>query len=169
MRRAVQQLWRQEYEQSAARLAQVAPSNTSTVHQQNLQDQQNSDLSRDQKTLESHSEKSDGNLNPQADGSLDKLTSSSENTQADDSSLDTIVFPTLQMPSFEITNDSVVTKKFLSSAENGSTVQLASGYFNLTEEYMKCILKTSKASYNILMAHPKVNTCLFHLCSFEWI
>lgn len=177
----MQQLWRQECNQSAARLAQVAPNITSTAHHQSLQDQQNSDLSQDhissketdhllsQQTLESHNEERDSKLNPQADGSLDKQTSSSLNTQSDDNSLDTVVFPTLQMAPFGITNDSVVTNKFLSSSESGSTIQLASGYFNLTEEYMKCILHTSKASYNILMAHPKVNTCLFHLYSYEWI
>ncbi|XP_045125336.1 CDP-diacylglycerol--glycerol-3-phosphate 3-phosphatidyltransferase, mitochondrial-like isoform X2 [Portunus trituberculatus] len=72
-------------------------------------------------------------------------------------SLDTLVFPTLQMGPFGITNDGYVTKRFLSSAEEGSRIHLASGYFNLTEEYMKCVLGQSRASYSILMAHPEAN------------
>ena len=70
--------------------------------------------------------------------------------------LDTLVFPTIQMGTFGITNDGYVTKRFLSSAEEGSSIHLASGYFNLTEEYMQCVLSQSRASYSILMAHPEV-------------
>lgn len=73
-----------------------------------------------------------------------------------DPSLDTLVFPTVQMGPIGITNDSYVTKRFLSTAEEGSQIHLASGYFNLTEEYMQCVLGESKASYSILMAHPEV-------------
>lgn len=76
--------------------------------------------------------------------------------------LDTLVFPTLQMGPFGITNDGYVTKRFLSSAEEASRIHLASGYFNLTEEYMKCVLGESRASYSILMAHPEVRKS--HLC-----
>ncbi|XP_042214342.1 CDP-diacylglycerol--glycerol-3-phosphate 3-phosphatidyltransferase, mitochondrial-like isoform X1 [Homarus americanus] len=72
-------------------------------------------------------------------------------------SLDTIVFPTLQMGPFSITNDSVITKKLLTTAESNSRIQLASGYFNLTEEYMQCVLQQSQANYGILMAHPRAN------------
>lgn len=75
---------------------------------------------------------------------------------ASPSTPDTLVFPTLQMGDFGITNDSYITKRFLSTTEEGSTVHLASGYFNLTEEYMKCVLGESQASYSILMAHPEV-------------
>ncbi|XP_069940156.1 CDP-diacylglycerol--glycerol-3-phosphate 3-phosphatidyltransferase, mitochondrial isoform X3 [Cherax quadricarinatus] len=75
----------------------------------------------------------------------------------DEKPLDTIVIPTLQMGPFAIVSDSTMTKKFLTSAENNSRIQLASGYFNLTEEYMKSILQGSEALYSILMAHPKAN------------
>lgn len=74
-----------------------------------------------------------------------------------DTSLDTLVFPTVQMGPFGITNDGYVTKRFLSTAEEGSRIHLASGYFNLTEEYMQCVLGESQASYSILMAHPEAN------------
>ncbi|XP_045623939.1 CDP-diacylglycerol--glycerol-3-phosphate 3-phosphatidyltransferase, mitochondrial isoform X2 [Procambarus clarkii] len=74
-----------------------------------------------------------------------------------DQNMDTLVFPTLQMRPFNIMNDSVITKKFLATAESNSRIKLASGYFNLTEEYMQCILQQSLASCSILMAHPKAN------------
>ncbi|KAK3860436.1 hypothetical protein Pcinc_033515 [Petrolisthes cinctipes] len=161
---AVQQLCRQECDKTAARLAQVVPNITASAHHHNAQDQQHPDVScretdshLGQQTLRSQIKMTDRNSNPQADATLDRHTHNSLNTQTNDNSLDTIVFPTLQMGPFGISNDSVVTNKFLSSAESRSRVQLASGYFNLTEEYMKCILNTSKASYNILMAHPKAN------------
>nr|XP_027227603.1 CDP-diacylglycerol--glycerol-3-phosphate 3-phosphatidyltransferase, mitochondrial-like [Penaeus vannamei] len=70
---------------------------------------------------------------------------------------DTLIFPTLQMGPFGITNDSIITNKLLTQAEEGARIQLASGYFNLTKEYMKCILYHSRATYGILMAHPKAN------------
>ncbi|CAL4202519.1 unnamed protein product, partial [Meganyctiphanes norvegica] len=71
--------------------------------------------------------------------------------------LDTLIFPTLQMNSFGIKTDSVVTTKLLHTSEEDSLIKLASGYFNLTEDYMNCILHNSKARYDILLAHPKAN------------
>ena len=87
---------------------------------------------------------------------LRHIGNTGDNLASSSSSLDTLVFPTLQMGPFGITNDGYVTKRFLSSAEEGSRIHLASGYFNLTEEYMKCVLGQSRASYSILMAHPEV-------------
>ncbi|XP_071525581.1 CDP-diacylglycerol--glycerol-3-phosphate 3-phosphatidyltransferase, mitochondrial isoform X2 [Panulirus ornatus] len=86
--------------------------------------------------------------------------SKTDNRETDtklDSVLDTIVFPTLQMGPFQVTNDSLITRLFLTNAADNSKIQLASGYFNLTEEYMRCVLQQSTADYNILMAHPKAN------------
>ena len=71
-------------------------------------------------------------------------------------SLDTLVFPTIELGPFDFVNDSIVTNQLFESAKKGSKIQLASGYFNLTEEYKSCILEKSKANYGILMAHPKV-------------
>uniref|UniRef100_A0A6A7FQ07 CDP-diacylglycerol--glycerol-3-phosphate 3-phosphatidyltransferase n=1 Tax=Hirondellea gigas TaxID=1518452 RepID=A0A6A7FQ07_9CRUS len=70
---------------------------------------------------------------------------------------DTIVFPTLQMRSFNINYDTEVTKKLLTNAVSNSVVHLASGYFNLTTAYMKCILHATRARFNILCAHPTAN------------
>lgn len=77
---------------------------------------------------------------------------------------DTLIFPTLQMGPFGITNDSIITNKLLTQAEEGARIQLASGYFNLTKEYMKCILYHSRATYGILMAHPTVFLISYYKC-----
>ena len=60
------------------------------------------------------------------------------------------------MGPFNIKYDGIITKNIFTSAQDNSLIKLASGYFNLTEEYMKCILNGSIAKYDILCAHPKV-------------
>ncbi|XP_022084996.1 CDP-diacylglycerol--glycerol-3-phosphate 3-phosphatidyltransferase, mitochondrial-like [Acanthaster planci] len=69
---------------------------------------------------------------------------------------DTLVFPLIQMGSFGVTVDQDVTCQLLKSAEESSHLALASGYFNLTREYMDLVLG-SKATYSILMASPEAN------------
>nr|CAD7196586.1 unnamed protein product [Timema douglasi] len=60
--------------------------------------------------------------------------------------------------------DSEVTRHLLESAQDGSTVHLSSGYFNLTQDYIDCLLHRSSANYHILMAHPTVrNKPLFFI------
>ncbi|XP_015912988.2 CDP-diacylglycerol--glycerol-3-phosphate 3-phosphatidyltransferase, mitochondrial isoform X2 [Parasteatoda tepidariorum] len=70
---------------------------------------------------------------------------------------DTLVYPLLQMHTFNIRQDEQVVEKFLRLAEPNSCIKLASGYFNLTNHYMSIILKSSKALYSLLVASPKVN------------
>lgn len=93
------------------------------------------------------------------DGSQRVQRRTPDGSPSPNASLDTLVFPTLQMGPFGITNDGYVTKRFLSTTEEGSKIHLASGYFNLTEEYMQCVLGEAKSSYSILMAHPEVRDC----------
>lgn len=69
---------------------------------------------------------------------------------------DTWIFPLIEMGQLGIHHDSIVTKKLLSSAIEGSKFKLATGYFNLTEEYMKTITNDCLAECSILMAHPNV-------------
>ena len=52
--------------------------------------------------------------------------------------------------------DSYVTKRLFESALPGSEIHLATGYFNLTQEYINTMIHHSSATYNILMAHPTV-------------
>ncbi|XP_052740307.1 CDP-diacylglycerol--glycerol-3-phosphate 3-phosphatidyltransferase, mitochondrial isoform X2 [Bicyclus anynana] len=70
---------------------------------------------------------------------------------------DTWVFPLLQMGEFNITQDEQATCRILSSVPRGSYFRLATGYFNLTENYAKILLKDCKASISLLMAHPNAN------------
>ncbi|XP_068631863.1 CDP-diacylglycerol--glycerol-3-phosphate 3-phosphatidyltransferase, mitochondrial [Battus philenor] len=70
---------------------------------------------------------------------------------------DTWVFPLVQMGEFDITQDEYATSKILASAPKGSYIHLATGYFNLTENYSNTLLKTCKANISLLMAHPNAN------------
>ncbi|XP_067618148.1 CDP-diacylglycerol--glycerol-3-phosphate 3-phosphatidyltransferase, mitochondrial [Eurosta solidaginis] len=70
---------------------------------------------------------------------------------------DTWVFPLVEMGQIGIHHDSLVTKNLLSSAIEGSRMKLASGYFNLTQEYMNTLADNCLAQCSILMAHPNAN------------
>ncbi|XP_030376035.1 CDP-diacylglycerol--glycerol-3-phosphate 3-phosphatidyltransferase, mitochondrial [Scaptodrosophila lebanonensis] len=73
------------------------------------------------------------------------------------SKADTWVFPLLEMGQIGIHHDSVVTKRLLASCNSGSRLKLATGYFNLTQEYMDTITHNCLAQCSILMAHPNAN------------
>ncbi|GAB0099140.1 CDP-diacylglycerol--glycerol-3-phosphate 3-phosphatidyltransferase [Sergentomyia squamirostris] len=70
---------------------------------------------------------------------------------------DTWIFPVVEMGQLGIHHDSVVTKAIFRNAQKGSRIQMATGYFNLTQEYMESILECS-AQCSILMAHPNANS-----------
>ncbi|XP_058476192.1 CDP-diacylglycerol--glycerol-3-phosphate 3-phosphatidyltransferase, mitochondrial isoform X1 [Solea solea] len=69
---------------------------------------------------------------------------------------DTWVFPLVQMKPVGIKVDEQVTQRLLRDAGPDSTVFLTSGYFNLTQAYMRLVLGAG-ASYRILTASPEVN------------
>ncbi|KAJ4444394.1 hypothetical protein ANN_06186 [Periplaneta americana] len=70
---------------------------------------------------------------------------------------DTWIFPLVEMGQLGLHQDSCVTKKMFETALPGSIIHLATGYFNLTQEYTISIINHSAASFNILMAHPTAN------------
>ncbi|XP_055385153.1 CDP-diacylglycerol--glycerol-3-phosphate 3-phosphatidyltransferase, mitochondrial [Condylostylus longicornis] len=70
---------------------------------------------------------------------------------------DTWIFPLIEMGQLGIHHDSIVTKKLFSSSVPGSLFKLATGYFNLTDEYMNTIQNDCFAQCSILMAHPNAN------------
>lgn len=72
---------------------------------------------------------------------------------------DTWIFPLVEMGQLGIHHDSVVTGKLLSASLENSKLKLASGYFNLTDEYMNTITHSCLANCGILMAHPTVSFC----------
>uniref|UniRef100_A0A8C8Z501 CDP-diacylglycerol--glycerol-3-phosphate 3-phosphatidyltransferase n=1 Tax=Prolemur simus TaxID=1328070 RepID=A0A8C8Z501_PROSS len=69
---------------------------------------------------------------------------------------DTWIYPLIQMNTFEIQIDEIVTETLLTEAERGAKVFLTTGYFNLTQAYMDLVLGT-RAEYQILLASPEVN------------
>lgn len=71
--------------------------------------------------------------------------------------IDTWIFPLVQASMFDIRTDEMVTEEFLKRLEKNSNTYLASGYFNLTDTYMDCILNHSQGDYNILTAAPEAN------------
>ncbi|KAM3961036.1 phosphatidylglycerophosphate synthase 1 [Aphomia sociella] len=73
------------------------------------------------------------------------------------STSDTWVFPLVQMGQFNINQDEQATQRILASTPKGSYLRLATGYFNLTEEYAQTLLKDCKSSISLLMAHPNAN------------
>ena len=76
--------------------------------------------------------------------------------EASSSDIDTWLFPLIQMGPFGICDDEHVTKTLLREANESDRIYLASGYFNLTEEYMEEILNESRAQFKILTAAPQV-------------
>ncbi|XP_026724894.1 CDP-diacylglycerol--glycerol-3-phosphate 3-phosphatidyltransferase, mitochondrial [Trichoplusia ni] len=70
---------------------------------------------------------------------------------------DTWIFPLIQMGEFGITQDEEVTSRILASVPQDSHLQLATGYFNLTDNYAETLLKECKANISLLMAHPNAN------------
>lgn len=56
-----------------------------------------------------------------------------------------------------IEQDSYVTDKILAEAPKGGKLNIATGYFNLTSQYMNTLIHDCQANCEILMAHPKAN------------
>ena len=70
---------------------------------------------------------------------------------------DTWIFPFVEMGQLGIHHDSIVTKRLFSSALPQSKLNLATGYFNLTDSYMDTLTNDCQAECHILMAHPTAN------------
>lgn len=72
----------------------------------------------------------------------------------------TFALPIIQMNCFGIRDDLTYTSKLMSSCPPGTSLRLASGYFNLTNEYMDILLNQSakQVNCNVLMASEPVNS-----------
>lgn len=81
---------------------------------------------------------------------------SNSDVECEEEQSDTWVFPLVQMKPLGICLDEHVTQRLLMEADGDSTVYLTSGYFNLTQTYMRLVLGAA-ADYRILMASPEVN------------
>ncbi|XP_033122712.1 CDP-diacylglycerol--glycerol-3-phosphate 3-phosphatidyltransferase, mitochondrial-like [Anneissia japonica] len=91
-------------------------------------------------------------MNKETSGTINSSNNSSDTA----GKVDTWLYPLVQMGTLGITVDQEVTGKLLQTAGEDSTCVLASGYFNLVEEYLD-LITNSRASYRILMASPQVN------------
>jgi CDP-diacylglycerol--glycerol-3-phosphate 3-phosphatidyltransferase len=88
-------------------------------------------------------------------------SASSRSTSSEGSShneKDTWIFPLIQMGPFHISYDDQAISKIFEDTAPGSTIKLATGYFNLTGDYVEKIIQKSASNYEILMAHPKVSS-----------
>lgn len=70
---------------------------------------------------------------------------------------DTWIFPTFQMGQLGIEQDSYITDRLLAEAPEGAKLKIATGYFNLTSQYMNTLIQNTSAECEIIMAHPKAN------------
>lgn len=70
---------------------------------------------------------------------------------------DTWIFPTLEMGQLGIHHDSVVIKRILMNTQKSSKLNMATGYFNLTQGLMNSIVNDCEANCSIIMAHPECN------------
>lgn len=73
----------------------------------------------------------------------------------DSSSLDTVVYPLVQMGHYGIRQDELVTSQLLSTVKRGDRVYLASGYFNLPPRYTDAIFR-GQGLFRVLAASPQV-------------
>ena len=96
--------------------------------------------------------------------------------QPDAASLDTRVYPLIQMPDFGVDLDFTATQQImrLTCGRAGDEVRLATGYFNLVQEYQRTILRSypRTGKLDILMAHPEVGAGFrsdFSPSAGEWI
>jgi len=75
---------------------------------------------------------------------------SREPSETSETKVDTWIFPSVQMGTMGINQDSELTTKLLESAPKNSTFKFGTGYFNLTEEYLHVIMHKSKAKFDLV-------------------
>ena len=80
-----------------------------------------------------------------------------EQKTSDNDEGDTWIFPTMEMGQLNIHHDSVVTRRILKNVEAGSKLNMATGYFNLTQSLMDTVVKDCEADCSFIMAHPNAN------------
>ena len=53
--------------------------------------------------------------------------------------------------------DCDITSEILRAGSRDSSYRFATGYFNLTDRFMRDLMETTKSQYRLLMAHPEAN------------
>ena len=67
-----------------------------------------------------------------------------------------MVYPLVQMGPVDVTVDETVTGRVFRGAPSRAVLYLASGYFNLTDNYQRCVVDECAATFSILSAAPEV-------------
>uniref|UniRef100_A0A914YGV1 CDP-diacylglycerol--glycerol-3-phosphate 3-phosphatidyltransferase n=1 Tax=Panagrolaimus superbus TaxID=310955 RepID=A0A914YGV1_9BILA len=70
---------------------------------------------------------------------------------------DTRIYPFLQFPPFKINDEVEILMKLFSHSDNDIDVTVATGYFNLYDDYLDAILKKSNYPLTFLTAAPDAN------------
>ncbi len=97
---------------------------------------------------------------------LNRERSNSEGSEEDCDGADTLVYPLVQMGSYGIRDDEVVTRRLLEGPRGEDRLFLASGYFNLPAQYTNAIFR-GNGECTILAASPQVRTeCNSYVLSF---
>ncbi|KAJ8318716.1 hypothetical protein KUTeg_003807, partial [Tegillarca granosa] len=97
------------------------------------------------------------NKTQQREINLNHCDNHSEDFEDSRGDIDTWIYPLIQMGPFDISDDEVITKQIFELTDKNDKIYLASGYFNLTNDYMDTIVKKSTAEYDVLLASPEVN------------
>ncbi|CAG0892873.1 unnamed protein product [Darwinula stevensoni] len=88
---------------------------------------------------------------------LDRVVHNGEKPAPPEQELDTVVYPLIQMGPLGICHDRDATLRLMQEAPARSLISLATGYFNLTEDYKRVILLESSARFHVITAHPQAN------------
>ena len=91
-----------------------------------------------------------------ADAVHQLIAPSSRHSDADSAGCDTVVYPLVQMGPVDVTVDETVTGRVFRGAPSRAVLYLASGYFNLTDNYQRCVVDECAATFSILSAAPEV-------------
>jgi CDP-diacylglycerol--glycerol-3-phosphate 3-phosphatidyltransferase len=67
------------------------------------------------------------------------------------------VFPLVQLNYCNIKTDQAVTNKFFKLASENCEICFTTGYFNLTNEYVRSIIKENKGKFKVLVSSPESN------------
>lgn len=73
----------------------------------------------------------------------------------------------VQMGQLGIEQDAQITDRLLSEARAGSKLAIATGYFNLTTQYMNTLIQKTQAHCDILMAHPMVSIVQYEILTMQ--
>ena len=82
-------------------------------------------------------------------------SANSSNSSCSSKTLDTLIFPLLQMKTMGIDQDEVVTSNILGTAPKNASLVLATAYFNLTDGYWNALCENDCKNNLLIMAHPK--------------